>query len=200
MKRVTRFKSKGNYRRVRLDQAMQALFEAHLGWAERVARKVGRGLPPSFDLKDLQQIARLEHWHQVQRYDPARGVPYQAFAYRAVHGAVQMACRRRNYQDATAEELKGQQQDGRMGPEEALLERERWRNSAGPKDLRRRSKIYAGMRILEPVDAYLVRRVYLDGEDLEALERVWGLRLARRLALAVRRLRRAVGRPGSRSR
>ena len=54
---------------------MQALFESNLAWAEGVARSVRRGLPPSFDVEDLEQAARIELWRQVQRYDaggPAR--------------------------------------------------------------------------------------------------------------------------------
>src|SRR3977135_1976276 len=99
------------------DRAM--VFEANLAWAERIARKVWRHLPPSFDLDDLQQIARIAHWKQVGLYDPTRGVPYQPFAYHAVHGAVRMACRRRHYQENTHGELSALHIDSHMRPDEA---------------------------------------------------------------------------------
>src|ERR1700720_4906713 len=41
----------------------QSLFEDHLQWAESIAHKIGRGLPPSFDVPDLEQSARIEHWN-----------------------------------------------------------------------------------------------------------------------------------------
>src|ERR1700675_2133617 len=81
------------------------LFEENLPWAERQARLLKRGLPPSFDVQDLLQIARIEHWRQVQSFDASRGVPYQGYACAAVRGAVLMACRRRHFREATHDRL-----------------------------------------------------------------------------------------------
>ena len=111
---------------------MQALFESNFAWAEGVARSVRRGLPPSFDVEDLEQAARIELWRQVQKFDAARGVPFQAFAYPAVRGAVLMQTRRRQMKAVCK-----------------LIE------------------------MLEPLDAFLVRRVYLEGADQEALAAMW---------------------------
>lgn len=168
------------------------LFTDNLAWALRVARKVWRGLPPSFDLDDLQQVARVEHWRQVQRYDPGRGIPYQAFAYLAVHGAVQMACRRRFYQDNTGEELSGMQIDERLRPDEALLHREHQQKVLDPRKRRQLAKVRMEMLNLPAVDAYLVQRVCMDGEELKALEATWGVQLGQRLGVAIQRLRRAL--------
>lgn len=172
--------------------SMAALFEANLAWASEVARRVARSLPPSFDLADLEQVARLEMWRQVQRYDPARGVPFQAFAYAAVHGAVFMSCRRRRYRDATHEELSGHHLDQRLRPDEQLLEQEQRRNVTGPRERRQLAKVREALRMLPASDAYLVRRVYLEGQTVEELEQTWGIELQRRVGRAVRALRRAV--------
>ena len=50
--------------------ATSELFEAHLDWAAQVGRNVGTTLPPSFDVSDLQQVARDRHWKRVELYDP----------------------------------------------------------------------------------------------------------------------------------
>src|ERR1700733_13710312 len=100
------------------DSATSALFREHLDWAASVGRNVARGLPPSFDLDDLQQIAVIEHWRRVDLYDGASGVPYRAYAYLAIRGAVLMACRRKAYREATHDEL----------PEE---KRNRWGGEGG---------------------------------------------------------------------
>jgi hypothetical protein len=156
-----------------------------------VARQVARGLPPSFDLADLRQIAEYEHWRQVQTFDPARGVPYQAYAYAAVRGAVQMACRRRQYRDATSEELSGDFADGRPSALAGLLAKEARRNVGGPLERRQLAKVKKLLAALPDLDAYLVRRVYLEGADLAGLEELWGMPLERRLNAAVGKLRRA---------
>lgn len=178
------------------DRAIEALFEKHLEWADRVARKVWRGLPPSFDLDDLEQEARIEHWRQVPLYDPARGLPYQAFAYRAVYGAVQMACRRRHYRDNTHAPLSLRQIDARLRPDEMLLAREERRNCSGPREWRRMSKVLRCIAALPPEEANLVRRVYLEGVELKTIETELGIRLGQRLGAAIQRLQRALARSG----
>lgn len=171
---------------------MQALFEQHQAWAASVARSVRRKLPPSFDIEDLVQEALIEHWKQVQRFDPSWRVPYQGFAWRAVHGAVVMACRRRQYRDATHEELTGQHVDQRPGPDKVLLDREERRNVTGPRESRQLAKVGDAMSRLASAEAYLVRRVFLENADVEALAATWGVKpehLRRRLAAAVRVLK-----------
>ena len=73
------------------------VFEEHQTWAASIERSVRRKLPPSFDVQDLAQIALIQHWRCVEQYDPARGVPYRAYAYFPIRGAVLMACRRREH-------------------------------------------------------------------------------------------------------
>lgn len=170
-----------------------ALFEEHLDWAERLARAGRRKLPPSFDVADLQQEARLELWRQVQRFDASLGVPFRGFAYFAVRGAVLMACRRKQYREATHEELKATSHhvDKHLRPDELLIAREEWRNRLGPKLYRKRRKVLAALQRIPAEAAHLVRMVYLEGSDMDELERLApGSKL--RLARALQTLRRAV--------
>jgi RNA polymerase sigma factor (sigma-70 family) len=160
-----------------------------------VARSVGRHLPPCFALADLEQEARIEHWKRSQLWNPATGVPYQAYAYMAVRGAVLMACRRREYREATHEELTGQHVDARPRPDDALIAREEWRNHTGPRERRRSAKLQQLLGELPAADGYLVRRVFLEGADVETLAQTWGAtpeRIRHRLSSAMRALKRAV--------
>ena len=176
-----------------MDSSVSAvLFESNLVWAKRVARNAAKNLPPQFDRADLEQEARLEMWKQVQRFDPSRGVPFQAFAYRAVQGAAMMTVRRRHFRDATQDPLRDNHVDQRPRPDQALLEREERRNVTGPRERRQMAKVRAAMAELPAVEAHLVRRVHLEGADLEELEAVWGVRLELRLRAAVRTLKRAL--------
>lgn len=77
------------------------LDQTHLDWAAGVARQLHHGLPPSFDLDDLTQVAHMAVWHCTKHYDASRGVPFAAYAYRRVKGSVLMSVRRRHYRDAT---------------------------------------------------------------------------------------------------
>lgn len=168
-----------------------ALFELHRAWAEAIGRTLHRRLPPSFDVDDLEQIARIENWRCVKTWEPGRGVPYRAFAYFPIRGAVLMACRRRHYREAMHEPLDGRYLDDRATPEELLLDREERRNITGPRDYRQRAKIRVAMAALPSDDAQLLRLVYFEYADVEELERSMpGTK--RRLTRAVGRLRRAV--------
>jgi hypothetical protein len=179
----------------------QALFEEHLEWAESVGQSVGRHLPPSFDVQDLKQVARIAHWHCCESYDATPGhgymcgVPYQAYAIRPIRGAVLMSVRRKNYREATHEELNGHYVDERGRPDEMLLARENWRNQLGPQLYRKRVKVRAAFEVLPAADAYLVRRIFLEGADMDVLARAWGMdekAFTRLVGAAVRRLKRLV--------
>jgi RNA polymerase sigma factor (sigma-70 family) len=162
-----------------VDGAMPALFHENIAWAEGIARNVHRKLPPSFDLADLEQEARIAHWRRVEAYDPARNSNYRAFAFLAIRGAVLMACRRKAWREATHEPLEFEKPnrpsgcgvaissvpaDARPGPEEAMLAREQRRNVDGPREYRRRQRFTAALAVLAAADADLVRAV-LAGAD-----------------------------------
>ena len=171
--------------------------EPHQEWARRVARSEWRGLPPSFALEDLEQEAMIELWKQTKKYDPSRDVPFQAFAYRAVRGAVLMACRRRRYKDATHDELKPKHYpvDERPDPEQAMIElepasiEENIRNQRHPY---RKKEVAGLLAALPAADAFLVKRAFIDGMPVETLAKLWGApadRIRRKLNIAVRMLK-----------
>jgi len=183
-----------------MDGATQALFDEHLEWASAIARKVSRKLPPSFDVDDLEQEARIEHWKRVRMYDSATGVPYRAYAYQPIWGACMMRCRRRNYREATHASLSESAEandtrthaellvDPRPIPDKSflLVEEE-------PASARRESwqlaTIYSLLDNLPAEDAALVRRA-LAGASIEELV-CFMPSARRRLAVASGRLKRA---------
>jgi DNA-directed RNA polymerase specialized sigma24 family protein len=175
----------------------EALFELHRPWAESIGRSVKRGLPPSFDVDDLEQEARIQHWRCVEAFDPGRGVPYRAFAYFPIRGAVLMSCRRRNYREATHDELSHglsvSMVDRRPNPEEAVLRREKRHNVTGPREYRQRVRLRVALLLLPAEDSDLVRQV-LAGADVGELERsAPGTRM--RFSRAIHRLKRELKRP-----
>lgn len=174
------------------------LFNSNLSWAHEIARKEHKHLPPSFDLEDLQQVAAIEHWKRSGMYDAARNDSYQGYAYRAVRGAVLMACRRKHWTAATSEELPLNQVDEAPSAEEVLISRQEAAVSIAELD-ERRTMVLNYIRLIPQErwwEAYLLRRVYLDGEDLRELAAKFEMEyagLARRLAIAVRYLKKERG-------
>src|SRR4029434_3310799 len=70
------------------------LVEAHRGLAARIANDYrGRGV----DLDDLVQIAMLGILKAVERFDPARGIPFSSFASRTVNGEIKRYFRDRTW-------------------------------------------------------------------------------------------------------
>jgi hypothetical protein len=85
--------------------------------------------------------------------------------------------------------------DERCRPDAILLAREKRRNQDGPKERRRRLRIQTALLEMDSRDAYMIRRIYLDGVDVEQLAAAWrwDTKAMTRLAgRAVRRLREAV--------
>lgn len=172
----------------------EELFAAHLAWAHEIARKEHRHLPPSFDVEDLQQVAAIEHWKRTGSYDETRNNSYQGYAYLAVRGAVLMACRRRHWVAATSEELPMNQVDDAPSAEEQLIAEEEGHVSYLEAE-HNRAIVLDYIRLIPQErwwEAYLLRRVYLEGEDLRVLAANFEMEyvgLARRLAIAVRYLK-----------
>ncbi|HET6953316.1 MAG TPA: SigB/SigF/SigG family RNA polymerase sigma factor [Acidimicrobiales bacterium] len=70
------------------------LVEAHRGLAASIANDYrGRGV----DLDDLVQIAMLGMLKAVERFDPARGIPFSSFASRTVNGEIKRYFRDRTW-------------------------------------------------------------------------------------------------------
>jgi len=150
----------GHKRRTRL-----ALFEKHLGWARSLGRSVAKGLPPSFDVADLEQVAAAEHWKQTGLYDPARGVPYQGFALQAIRGACYMSVRRDTYRDSTMEELSEGLPAGKDSDPEELAQRKE-----------AMSRVLAVLARLKSAHRRVLEMHYLDGLPLTECGRRMGRR------------------------
>ncbi|HWL43972.1 MAG TPA: sigma-70 family RNA polymerase sigma factor [Ilumatobacter sp.] len=69
------------------------LVEMHIGLAVHIARRFARGARRD---DDLEQVALLALVKSVDRFDPARGVPFAAFAGRTIEGEL-----KRYFRDAT---------------------------------------------------------------------------------------------------
>jgi RNA polymerase sigma factor (sigma-70 family) len=178
------------------------IFDANLEWAAVIARNVARKLPPSFDAGDLVQEAHIELWKRAQSYDPviharthgSAANQFQGYAYLAVRGACLMACRRRAYRDSTHEEIVHDHGSHEARADERLIARHDDKNLRRCQ-LRKLTSVKVLIETLPGFEAYLVRRIYLDGTDIEDMAVTCGQPrqvLARRLASAVRRLRKAV--------
>ena len=142
------------------------IFELNLSWADRIARAVHRKIPPSFELDDLQQEARIKLWDCCQKFDAASGVPFQAFAYLRVRGAVLMSIRRRAWTAANADELFDTHIDPRSDIEARIEAEDRARD-------RRRQAEYnlAAFEAFASEEVGLLRMMYLDGhEEFELVE------------------------------
>jgi RNA polymerase sigma factor (sigma-70 family) len=185
----------------------ERLFHENFAWAAVVARNVHRKLPPSFDLCDLEQVARIALWKFIEeKYDPALNDTIPGAAYLTVRGACLMSVRRRAFREATHESLAIPQSkhltssggiypderpvvDERPNPEQLIQRRE--------ENSQRRIRLLALLHLLKtlPVEqAYVIRRVYLDDVDLEAVARAWGVsptKVRRQLCFAIATLRKA---------
>ncbi|GLK50150.1 RNA polymerase sigma factor [Brevundimonas intermedia] len=65
------------------------LFEANLDFAHAVAARIRRDRPGSdLDIEDLRQYAAEGLLQAIDRFDPAQGTPFQAFAARRISGRV----------------------------------------------------------------------------------------------------------------
>lgn len=64
------------------------LFHASLELVERVARQVARSVGPDFDLAELVSFGRVGLLAAARRFDPARGVPFRAYASYRIRGAI----------------------------------------------------------------------------------------------------------------
>lgn len=168
-----------------------SLFSDNLPWAVGIARNIHRSVPPSFAMDDLVQEARIELWKQAQKFDLARGVPFQGFAYLAVRGAVLMFVRRRNWTEAVMDEVDVSHVDTTPLPDAQMIAAEE------PEEERDMEKLRAAIAFLSPAEAHLVRRVYFDGIEREDLARTWGMSketVSRRLRAAVRQIKKHVAR------
>jgi RNA polymerase sigma factor (sigma-70 family) len=188
---------------------LERLFEEHSEWAAKIARNVARRVPPTIPAEDLIQEAHKELWRQVGLWDVDRGVPFRGFAFRAVLGAVRMACRRRRWTEATRFDSLSAP-DREPGPawldSPAALhtradllpdtrETVEAEMIAGEERARHLAIVRGHLAQLADVEARLVRCVYLEGIDLDELAEAWGMeakRIGVRARCALSKLKRLV--------
>jgi RNA polymerase sigma factor (sigma-70 family) len=173
---------------------IEQLLTDNMEWAASIARLVSRRLPPSFDVADLVQEAHIALWHACEKFDEATGVPFRAFARQPIMGAVLMSARRRHYKASTMDELPAALFDSRPDPEAARIAAEK----QGEADalMSALTEVIGNMGYGEQ---YVLKRAFLDGEDIDVLAEVWGIDaklLKRKVAVAVRSLRARRGEVG----
>ncbi len=80
------------WRQLRQDRAgaaRQALYQRYTPWASALARRVHRRFPRlSADREDFVQNANLGLLEAIDRFDPGRGIAFQAYAMARVRGSV----------------------------------------------------------------------------------------------------------------
>lgn len=70
------------------ESAQDALLEAYLPLTRRVLERISIRLPSYVSVKDLSQAALLGLYKSLRSFDPDRQVPFEAYAYPRIRGAV----------------------------------------------------------------------------------------------------------------
>lgn len=70
------------------DKDADALVAAYLPLVNRVLERIAMRLPSHVVIEDLSQVALLGLYKAILAYDPARGVPFEGYAYPRIRGAV----------------------------------------------------------------------------------------------------------------
>ena len=83
-----------DFRRATSEQGVIALIRHHLPMVRRVVRQLAIYQTACVDMEDLMQVALMGLWTAIDRYDGARGVPFEAYALPRIRGAVHDALRR----------------------------------------------------------------------------------------------------------
>ena len=74
-----------------------AFIESHLGFVRAVAARITSRLPASVDHDDMYQEGVIGLLEAIDRYDPARGVPFPTYAEQRIQGAILDGLRRRDW-------------------------------------------------------------------------------------------------------
>jgi RNA polymerase sigma factor for flagellar operon FliA len=75
------------------DDTRDALVLGHVALVRSLAGRLGRRLPSQVELSELVSVGVLGLIEAANRYQPALGVPFDAFARRRIHGAMLDALR-----------------------------------------------------------------------------------------------------------
>jgi RNA polymerase sigma factor FliA len=69
-------------------EACNRLVLAHVGLVKALASRLAQRVPAHIELNELVSVGMMGLVEAARRYDPALGVPFDAFARRRVHGAM----------------------------------------------------------------------------------------------------------------
>ncbi len=86
-----------NYFQSECDESRNDLVEHYRPVAISVARSVKKRLPRTVDMGDLEGAGDIGLIQAVERFDPERGVPFEAFCSQRVHGAILDELRRHDW-------------------------------------------------------------------------------------------------------
>ena len=92
-------------------QARDALVLAHVGLVKALAHRLRRRLPSQVELSELVSVGVLGLIDAASRYQPALGVPFDAFARQRIHGAMLDALRRLDTVPRSVRRLQRQAED-----------------------------------------------------------------------------------------
>jgi RNA polymerase sigma factor for flagellar operon FliA len=76
------------YRATRDRSLRDQLVLSYASLVKHVAGRVAVGLPPSVDRADLVSAGTVGLLEAIERYDPARGVPFESYAIGRIRGAI----------------------------------------------------------------------------------------------------------------
>lgn len=168
--------------------------EPWLPLADTIARRVLARVPPSVEIDDLRSEARLALLQAVKRFDPARGVPFGAYARRRISGAVLDFLRRI---DPLSRRDRAAVTAGSLTWDEVSLDEARdapavAQSEARAADLAERRAEAMLADIADLTDQEIVRRLVVDEEAVERVAAELRLKVRaveRRKCRALRRLR-----------
>jgi RNA polymerase sigma factor FliA len=148
------------------------LVESAMESIHNVAWMVLRRFRANVEVEDLIQHGCLGAMQAAEKFDPSKGIPFPAFAYLRIRGAMYDSVRRRKYADLSmlsVEELDGPgqttaEEDGAYRKELEVLDEAEIVRAID--DQRRLRKVARAMDALSPKQRSVVRIHYLEDKTL----------------------------------
>lgn len=161
-----------------------ALIESAMPMVERNARSIAKRLPPQIDKDELLDAGYLALVQAAGKFDPERGIPLEAYARRAVRGAMWELVRRRNWREMSHYQIPEETIGHYRGDHRAASETQRAPLSEFVDDTGdphvmleeklRRERAEAAMGCLDDRERLVVRKYYA-GIELTEIGRSIGL-------------------------
>ena len=152
------------------DARRTAYILEHLELVDVIAGSIIRRMPASFELDDLRQAGRVGLINAAARYDRSMNVPFGAYARHRIRGEILEACRRRNWREATHEELYAGVRD--MRPADVDLD-------AGIRAGERARLLTMALAGLSPAHRAILRAHYLEQRTVREIGQKAGITAGR---------------------